>query len=130
MSLTSSKLGRRRWLILCGFLCFLWQFPAFHCVTQPLHADSEQPSTNARPLTVCAIPTAMPRTGKAPDGTPQGLDSALAQLLGRSLGRKIEFHWCAGPACAWNCLRENRCDVVLGMPHDSGPPRDLGWSVP
>ncbi len=27
-----------------------------------------------KPLVVCAVPASMPRTGKAPDGTPQGLD--------------------------------------------------------
>jgi polar amino acid transport system substrate-binding protein len=72
----------------------------------------------------------MPRADKAPDGTPRGLDAALAQLLGRSLGRKVEFHWCASAACSRNCLREGRCDVILGLPHDPGPPRDLAWSVP
>jgi polar amino acid transport system substrate-binding protein len=71
----------------------------------------------------------MPRTDKAPDGTPRGLDSALAQLLGRRLGRKVEFHWCASTACSRNCLREGRCDVILGLPHDPGA-RDTAWSVP
>ena len=83
-----------------------------------------------RPLVICAVPAAMPRTGKAPDGTPRGLDVAVAERLGRSLGRTIEFHWCAGPECAWNCLPAGRCDVVLGQPLDSGPPRAVAWSVP
>jgi polar amino acid transport system substrate-binding protein len=85
---------------------------------------------NQRSLTVCAEPAAMPRTGKAPDGTPQGLEAALAKLLGRHLGRKVEFHWCANSTCAWRCLREGRCDVVLGQAQDSGPTRDVAWSVP
>ena len=83
-----------------------------------------------RPLVVCAVPAAMPRTGKAPDGTPRGLDVAVAERLGRSLGRPVEFHWCASPECAWNCLPDGRCDVVLGQPLDSGPPRAVAWSVP
>ena len=58
----------------------------------------------------------MPRTGKAPDGTPQGLDVAVAQRLGRILGRTVEFHWCASPECGWHCLPEGRCDVVIGQP--------------
>ena len=40
------------------------------------------------------------------------------------------FHWCASAACGWNCLPDGRCDVVVGQPHDSGPPRDVAWSVP
>ena len=76
------------------------------------------------------MPAAMPRTGKAPDGTPRGLDVAVAERLGRSLGRTIEFHWCASPECAWNCLPAGRCDLVLGQPLDSGPPRAVAWSVP
>jgi ABC-type amino acid transport substrate-binding protein len=86
--------------------------------------------TDPKPLVVCAVPGSLPRADKAPDGTPLGLDAALAKLLGRSLGRKIEFHWCASAACSRNCLREGRCDVVLGLPHDAGPPRDIAWSVP
>jgi polar amino acid transport system substrate-binding protein len=72
----------------------------------------------------------MPRTGKAPDGTPQGIDLALAELLSRRLGRKLEVHWCANAACARNCLREGRCDVILGHPHDPEGARDVAWSVP
>ncbi|HEV3122544.1 MAG TPA: transporter substrate-binding domain-containing protein [Isosphaeraceae bacterium] len=81
-------------------------------------------------LTVCAEPASMPRTGKAPDGTPQGIDARVAQLLGRTLGRTIEFHWCGSAECSWHCLPEGRCDVVLGQPRDSSPPRDVAWSVP
>ncbi len=89
-----------------------------------VHAETEP-----KPLVVCAVPATMPRADKAPDGTPRGLDPALAQLLGRSLGRKIDFHWCASAACSRNCLREGRCDVILGLPYDNGP-RDIAWSVP
>lgn len=72
----------------------------------------------------------MPRTGKAPDGTPVGLDVAVARLVGQGLGRPVEFHWCASAGCSWGCLPERRCDVVAGQPQDSGPPRDVAWSVP
>ena len=48
----------------------------------------------------------------------------------RILGRTVEFHWCASAECAWHCLPEGRCDVVVGQPQDSGPPRDVAWSVP
>jgi len=85
---------------------------------------------SSKVLTVCAIPASMPRTGKAPDGTPKGLDVAVVERVGRILGRTIEFHWCASSQCAWHCLPAGRCDVVLGQPHEPGPPRDVAWSVP
>jgi polar amino acid transport system substrate-binding protein len=81
-------------------------------------------------LTVCAVPGSMPRTGKTPDGRPQGLDVAVANRVGRVLGRPVEFHWCASPECSWHCLPEGRCAVVAGQPVDSGPPRTVAWSVP
>jgi polar amino acid transport system substrate-binding protein len=81
-------------------------------------------------LTVCAIPASMPRTGKATDGSPQGLDVAVVQQVGRILGRTVEFHWCANAGCAWSCLPAGRCDVVVGQPHESGPSRAVAWSVP
>ena len=81
-------------------------------------------------LTVCALPASMPRTGKAPDGTPQGLDVAVIEQVGRLLDRTIEFHWCASAQCSWHCLPEGRCDLVIGLPSDSGPPREVAWSVP
>ncbi|HTU19515.1 MAG TPA: transporter substrate-binding domain-containing protein [Gemmataceae bacterium] len=83
-----------------------------------------------KPLIFCAVPASMPRIGKTPDGQPEGLDAALAKRLGHRLGRKVEFHWCGSSACSRNCLREGRCDVILGQPHEAGPPRDLAWSVP
>jgi polar amino acid transport system substrate-binding protein len=81
-------------------------------------------------LTVCALPASMPRTGKAPDGTPQGLDVAVITRVGRILDRTIEFHWCASAQCSWHCLPEGRCELVIGQPCDSGPPREVAWSVP
>lgn len=84
----------------------------------------------AKPLTVCAVPASMPRMDKAADGAPRGLDVALAQQLAQKLGRPIEFHWCANADCAWHCLPEGRCDLVIGQPQGSGPPRGVAWSVP
>jgi ABC-type amino acid transport substrate-binding protein len=81
-------------------------------------------------LTFCAEATAMPRTGKAADGMAQGLDVAVARLVCQQLGRSFEIHWCASPACSRNCLREKRCDVILGHPHDEGAPQEIAWSVP
>ncbi len=72
----------------------------------------------------------MPRTDKTPDGKPRGLDAAVAERVGRVLGRPVEFHWCASPECSWHCLPEKRCDVVAGQPIDSGPAHGVAWSVP
>jgi polar amino acid transport system substrate-binding protein len=72
----------------------------------------------------------MPRTGKGSDGTPQGLDVAVVQEVGRILGRTVEFHWCANAGCAWHCLPSGRCDVVVGQPQESAPAHDVAWSVP
>lgn len=101
-------------------------------VSQALGGGDGTPGAAPDPktLTVCALPAAMPRTGKAPDGTSRGLDVAVAELVGRRLGRKVEFHWCASAECGWRCLPEGRCDVVAGQPVDSAPPRVAAWSVP
>ncbi len=55
---------------------------------------------------------------------------AVVKRVGRILDRKIEFHWCASAQCSWSCLPEGRCDLVIGLPIDSGPARDVAWSVP
>src|SRR5262245_51018594 len=94
------------------------------CISSSVRCDEP------KPLTFCAEPAALPRTGKAPDGKAEGLDVAVAHLVGKTLGRKVEFHWCASASCSWRCLAANRCDVVLGQPHGSGPANDLTWSVP
>src|SRR5881227_179247 len=81
-------------------------------------ASSVLAKDKPKPLVFCAEPAAMPRTGKATDGTPQGLDVAVARLVCKKLGRTFEVHWCASPLCSRNCLREKRCDVILGHPLD------------
>jgi polar amino acid transport system substrate-binding protein len=93
--------------------------------------EADRPADQrAKPLVVCAVPASMPRTGRAADGTPQGLDVAVARLVGKALGRPVEFHWCASAGCSWNCLPERRCDVVAGQPYGSGLRRGVAWSVP
>ncbi len=94
-------------------------------LTSSIWAD-EKP----KPLIFCAEAAAMPRTGKATDASPQGLDVAVARLVCQKIGRSLEMHWCANAACARNCLREKRCDVILGHPLDEGAPKAIAWSVP
>jgi polar amino acid transport system substrate-binding protein len=94
-------------------------------ISRPARADDKP-----RALTFCAEAAVMPRTGKATDGSPQGLDVAVARLVCKKLGRTFEVHWCASPQCSRNCLREKRCDVILGHPLDEGAPKDIAWSVP
>jgi len=93
---------------------------------------AQKPSSESqkRPLVVCAVPDGMPRTGKAEDGSPQGLDFAVAELVAAELDRPLEVHWCASAACSWKCLYEKRCDVAIGQPHGSAPGRELAWSIP
>ena len=101
------------------------------CVSVSLwFAVSTHAQGKPKPLIVCAEAAAMPRTGKTTDGKPQGLDLALAELISKSLGRPLEVHWCASPACSRKCLRENRCDIILGHPHDLDGAKDIAWSVP
>jgi ABC-type amino acid transport substrate-binding protein len=88
------------------------------------------PGPQEKALSVCVLPAAMPRTGQARDGSPEGLDVAVVKLLAAKLERKIQFHWCASEACSWNCLREHRCDIVAGQAHGSGPAREVAWSIP
>src|SRR4029079_2228563 len=53
-----------------------------------------------KPLTICAVPASMPRTGRGPDGARQVIDVAVAEGVGKVLGRPIEWHWCASPNCS------------------------------
>lgn len=85
---------------------------------------------DAKPLTFCAVPTSAPRTARSADGVPEGIDVTIAKSLCRHLGRRFEVHWCGSAACSRNCLREGRCDVVLGQPHDPSAWPEAGWSVP
>lgn len=87
-------------------------------------------SDKQQALVVCVVPNSLPRTGKQDDGTPQGLDVAVAELVAKELGRTLEFHWCASSSCSWNSLREKRCDLVAGQPQDSGPAKEVAWSIP
>jgi polar amino acid transport system substrate-binding protein len=86
---------------------------------------AEQPK-----LVVCALPAAMPRTGRDKGESPQGIDLAVAELVAGRLGRTLKVHWCTSYSCSWNCVSQRRCDVVLGQAEGSGPSRGVAWSAP
>ncbi len=85
-------------------------------------------------LVVCVDPEAMPRTGRAADGTAEGVDIAVAKQVGQRLGRPVEFLWRPG-AVAWKQLADGDCDLVMGQPEGAdaaccgGNPEAL-WSQP
>jgi polar amino acid transport system substrate-binding protein len=109
-------------LIVCGVL------PA-HSADPPANQRSVEKNSQ-KPLVVCAVPDSMPRTGKAADGSGEGLDIAVARLVAGELGRPLEIHWCVSAACSWKCIGEKRCEMVIGQPHGSGPAREVAWSIP
>jgi polar amino acid transport system substrate-binding protein len=120
-------------LIVRGLAPALLALIAFGAAVSARGAEDDRdgaPRPEAKALTICATPASMPRSDRAADGTPRGIDVAVARGVGRILGRTIEFHWCASADCAWHCLPEGRCDVVIGQPQGSGPARGVAWSVP
>lgn len=95
-------------------------------------SDSDRPAANEgkQRLVICAVSGGMPRMDRAEDGSGRGIDIAVAELLATELGRTLEVHWCASAACSWNCIRNRKCDLVIGQPHGSGPEREIAWSSP
>ena len=81
-------------------------------------------------LVVCALPAAMPRTGRSAKKLPEGIDLVMAEKVASLLGRKLSVRWCKNASCTWKSLRSGKCDVVVGQPHGSGPSRGVAWSVP
>ena len=98
-------------------------------LTMAVHDACGDQQVKPRPLVVCAAADAMPRTGRAADGTPQGLDVAVIRQVASRLGREIELHWCAG-TCAWERLADGRCDLVIGRAVGSTKSPKVTWSVP
>src|SRR5437868_5033783 len=79
----------------------------------PFVSGAARAEEKPKALIFCAEPAAMPRTGKETDGSPKGLDVAVARLICKQLGRSFEVHWCASPSCSRRCLRDKNCDVIL-----------------
>ena len=101
-------------VLLIGYLLAAWATTA-HAAENP-------------PLRFCFASNAMPRAGKTADDEPQGVDIEVAKLLAAKLGRRCEFHWCANDTCRLQSLRSNRCDVVIGLAHESVDAPDVTWA--
>ncbi|MDD5494576.1 MAG: transporter substrate-binding domain-containing protein [Dehalococcoidia bacterium] len=64
-------------------------------------------------LRVCADPNNLPFSNQAG----QGFENRLAELLGQTLGEKVEYTWWAQRrGFLRESLNAGRCDVVMGLP--------------
>ncbi len=82
----------------------------YHFLTK---ASAAEPLPQPPPLRVCADPNNLPFS----NNRGEGFENALAQLVGRELGRSVEYTW-------WpqrrgfirNTLKTGLCDLVMGIP--------------
>lgn len=63
-------------------------------------------------LRVCADPNDLPYSNRAE----QGFENKLAQMLGRSLDKRVEFVWRIQGSKFLRDLYAGQCDVVMGLP--------------
>ncbi len=74
----------------------------------------------SKPLKVCAAEDEMPYSNKAGEG----FENKLAELVGKALGRKVEYlYWSDPRYYLRDTLDKGLCDVVMGV--DKGDPRVL-----
>ena len=65
------------------------------------------------PLRVCADPNNLPYSNEQH----QGFENELASLVGRELGRPVEYTWWAQRrGFVRNTLKDSLCDVIMGIP--------------
>ncbi|MGZ5006711.1 MAG: substrate-binding domain-containing protein [Methylobacter sp.] len=77
----------------------------------PAWGDNQAAANHA--LRVCADPNNLPFSNQAG----QGFENRLAELLARSLGRKVEYTWHAQRrGFLRETLNAGLCDVVMGLP--------------
>jgi quinoprotein dehydrogenase-associated probable ABC transporter substrate-binding protein len=84
---------------------------------QPGHTQypGVAPAPAHPPLRVCADPNDLPFSNQAE----QGFENKLAQMLGQSLGKQVQFVWHAqGKEFLRDTLNAGTCDVVIGLPTD------------
>ncbi len=73
----------------------------------------------AADLNVCAGKNEMPFSNEAKEG----FENDIAELLGKSMNRKVNFVWWTNAMYMDKDLKENKCDVLLGA--DANDPRIL-----
>ncbi|WP_432740445.1 methanol oxidation system protein MoxJ [Methylobacter sp. G7] len=83
-------------------------------------AISQAKAEQSKPLKVCAAENEMPYSNKAGEG----FENKLAELVGKALGRKIEYvTWTDPRYYIRDTLDKGLCDVAMGV--DKGDPRVL-----
>lgn len=65
-------------------------------------------------LRVCADPNGLPYS----NARGEGFENALAELLGKELGREVSYVWWPQRRGFLRQLREDRCNAVMGVPAD------------
>jgi mxaJ protein len=72
----------------------------------------------ARPLRVCADPDNLPFSNR--EG--EGLENKIAEVISRDLGMPLSYFWWPHQrGLVRRTLGEDRCDVLIGIPHDFDP---------
>jgi len=79
----------------------------------PAWSNNKANADANRVLRVCADPNNLPFSNQAG----QGFENRLAELLGQTLGEKVEYTWWAQRrGFLRETLNAGRCDVVMGLP--------------
>jgi quinoprotein dehydrogenase-associated probable ABC transporter substrate-binding protein len=115
-------------LILAGSIGFLiWLAmgggPAARADASPVHlvvppaAVAAAPAPDPRVLRVCADPNNLPFS----DREGRGFENRLAEIVGRDLGRRVEYYWQPQRrGFVRTTLNAGLCDAVMGLPSASG----------
>lgn len=94
-------------------------FMTLLCLAASLTIPDAQ-AEQSKPLKVCAAEDEMPYSNKAGEG----FENKLAELVGKALGRKVEYlYWSDPRYYLRDTLDKGLCDVVMGV--DKGDPRVL-----
>jgi mxaJ protein len=81
-------------------------------------AMTQTKAEGSKPLKICAAENEMPYSNKAGEG----FENKLAELVGKALGRKVEYvNWSDPRYYIRDTLDKGLCDVVMGV--DKGDPR-------
>jgi mxaJ protein len=92
-----------------------WAMPALLAPAFAFAQPPAAPSASANPpLRVCADPNDLPFSNRAE----QGFENKLAQMLGQSLGRQVQFVWKMQGNGFLRSVAARKCDVVMGLPTD------------